>query len=273
MAWVKLYMRITVYLIIIINHIGIINLVYPHRAIYIQSLKLFYIMIKECNMIIKIIVILLILPIAFAILSLIVYNNDVKKRMKNRRSIESIIIDSKTIEGRNVNNEIFLENKITMINIWGTYCSSCIKELPYLQEIHDEFKSKGVGIIGVIIDVNNEDTKDKEFIKAKKILNENNIKYPNVLLDDKFKASTTGAVFLIPTTIFVDSKGTIIGNIIETAYSKEEYTIIIQEYLKNKERDFSNNTNPIMKEEDLQHVENSYCTIDGKCYVKRENNK
>lgn len=191
-------------------------------------------------MIIKIIVIVVILAIAFAIVSLSVYNNDVKKRMKNRRKIENIIIESKTTDGRNVNNEIFLENKITMINVWGTYCSSCIKELPYLQEIHDEFKNNGFGVIGVIIDVNNENTKAKEFIKAKNILDENNIKYPNVLLDDKFKACTTGAVFLIPTTIFVNSKGNIIGEIIETAYSKEQYTTIIQELLKDIDGDFSN---------------------------------
>lgn len=140
-----------------------------------------------------------------------------------------------------------------------------------MKEIHDEFKDNGFGIIGVIIDVNNGNTKCKEFIKAKKILGENNIKYPNVLLDDKFKASTTGAVFLIPTTIFVDSKGNIIGDIIETVYSKEQYITIIKEILNNKDEDFSNNTKPIIREADSQHSENSYCTIDGKCYVKKEN--
>lgn len=222
-------------------------------------------------MIIRIIIIGVILIITFAILALVVYNNDVKKRMKNRRKIESITIDSKSTEGIYVTNEMFLENKITMINIWGTYCSSCIKELPYLQEIYGEFKDKGLGIIGVIIDVNNENVKDRDLIKAKNILDENNIKYPNVLLDSKFKSCTTGAVFLIPTTIFVDSKGKIIGEIIETAYSKEEYITIIQELLKNIDGNLSNNSKPIMAEADLEHVQNSYCTIDGKCYVKKEN--
>ncbi|NFO03416.1 TlpA family protein disulfide reductase [Clostridium botulinum] len=218
----------------------------------------------------KIIGIVFILIIAFLILSLVVYNKDVNKRMENRRKIESIIIESETIDGKEINNEIFLDKKITIINIWGTYCSSCVKELPYLQEIYEEFQGNNLGVIGVIIDVAKENTRVKDLIKAKKILDENNIKYPNILLDSKFKACTTGAVFLIPTTIFVDRQGNVIGDIIETAYSKEEYIKIIKEILNNTVEESGNNMKKTTLNDILTHSEENYCTIDGKCEVRKK---
>ncbi|MDO7203808.1 TlpA disulfide reductase family protein [Paraclostridium bifermentans] len=36
-----------------------------------------------------------------------------------------------------------------MINIWGTSCIPCIDEMPELQELSKEVKSKGVNVIGL----------------------------------------------------------------------------------------------------------------------------
>lgn len=210
---------------------------------------------KEKRMIFKIIIVLVILTIGFVVLSLAVYNNDVKKKMKNRTKPERIIIDSKTIDGKEVTNELFRDKKMTMINIWGTYCPSCIKELPYLQEIYDEFKEDNLGMVGVIIDVPIEKTEGKEFYKAKKILDEHNIQYPNVQLDQKFKECTTGKIFFVPTTIFVDHEGKVIGDLIESAYSKNEYVQIINQMLR------GNDQNRI----DDPSIVGQRCTLDGKC--------
>ena len=61
------------------------------------------------------------------------------------------------------------------------------------------------------------------------------------------------------------------GDIIETAYSKEQYITILQELLKNIDAGYSNITNPLINKVDVQHSEKSYCTIDGKCNIKKEN--
>jgi len=33
------------------------------------------------------------------------------------------------------------DNKTYVINFWATWCAPCVKELPYFQEIHDEYKN------------------------------------------------------------------------------------------------------------------------------------
>lgn len=104
-------------------------------------------------MIFKIIFIGILLLIGFIILSLIVFNKDVEKKMKNKEKIEYIKFSSKTIFNENIDSSIFSQNKFTMVNIWGTYCSSCVNELPDLQEIYDEFKSYDVGVLGIVSDL------------------------------------------------------------------------------------------------------------------------
>ena len=37
-----------------------------------------------------------------------------------------------TITGETVTNEIFAAKKITVLNIWGTFCPPCIAEMPEL---------------------------------------------------------------------------------------------------------------------------------------------
>lgn len=207
-------------------------------------------------MIFKIIFIGILLLIGFIILSLIVFNKDVEKKMQNRENIEYIKFSSKTIFNKDIDSSIFSQNKFTMVNIWGTYCSSCVKELPDLQEIYDEFKSYNVGVLGIVSDLKIDSYKEKDLKKAITIIEENNIKYPNIFADSTFVEYATGKLFVIPTTVFVDSKGNVIGEIIESVYSKEEYIDIIKNIL-------TNNTDFKVKYNNLS------CYIDGKCEIKR----
>ncbi len=207
-------------------------------------------------MIFKIIFIGIILLIGFLILSLIVFNKDVEKKMKNREKVEYIKFSSKTIFNEDIDSSIFSQNKFTMVNIWGTYCSSCIKELPYLQEIYDEFKDENIGVLGIVSDLKMDSFKEKDLKKAIAVIEENNIKYHNIFADSTFVEYAKGKLFVIPTTVFVDNKGNVIGEMIESAYSKEQFVDIIKKIL-NKDTTFV--------------IENSNlsCSIDGKCEIKK----
>ena len=41
----------------------------------------------------------------------------------------------------------------TIINFWATFCKPCIAELPYFQALADRYKSKGVKLIMVSLDL------------------------------------------------------------------------------------------------------------------------
>ena len=45
--------------------------------------------------------------------------------------------------------DLFKDNKVTMVNFWGTWCPHCVEEMPELAEIHTRLQEKGCGIVGI----------------------------------------------------------------------------------------------------------------------------
>ena len=66
---------------------------------------------------------------------------------------DKVTFTSKDINGSSVSSDIFAKNKITMVNIWGTFCPPCIREMPDLAKLNEANKSKGVEVVGIPIDI------------------------------------------------------------------------------------------------------------------------
>lgn len=67
----------------------------------------------------------------------------------NFNGIEVNSYDFKTFEG-------FLNKKDAttyVINFWATWCLPCVKELPYFETLHQQYKDKGVKVILVSLDM------------------------------------------------------------------------------------------------------------------------
>ena len=126
----------------------------------------------------------------------------------------------KDIEGDTYNSDdVFKENKLTLMNIWGTMCTPCIKELPELQKLSNELSSRGIGVIGLVGDVNGDDGLDE----AKLIVAKKKINFLNLLPDDKIRNELLSKIKGYPVTIFLDSNGNIVGQVIVGARSADEY--------------------------------------------------
>ena len=110
---------------------------------------------------------------------------------------------TKTITGETVTNEIFAAKKITMINIWGTFCPPCIGEMPELGEMARTLPA-AAQIIGLIC--NADENSDNRIQEALRITREANADFVNLLLSAEL-ASFIENVEAVPTTIFVNSKG------------------------------------------------------------------
>ena len=50
--------------------------------------------------------------------------------------------ESKTLDGEDVSQDIFSKADLTMVNIWGTFCGPCIKEMPELGELSRQYASR-----------------------------------------------------------------------------------------------------------------------------------
>ncbi len=118
--------------------------------------------------------------------------------------------------------EIFSANKITMINIWGSWCHYCVDELDDLAELHKKLQAKGCGIVGIEVEG---DSNESTYEQAKKLLQEKGVTYPNVIIPDE-SSEFIKNVQAFPTTFFVDSDGQILTDpIIGAAVDEYEPTI------------------------------------------------
>ena len=132
------------------------------------------------------------------------------------------------LEGNAVTQDVFGDAEITMINFWGTFCPPCIKEMPELQKMQTEYEGR-LQVIGVPLDVDFNDSESAAFKNALKYLEWAEADFKNIEAAGDI-AAYAQTVVGVPTSIFVDSEGNMIGDPIVGA-DTEAYKKRIDEYL------------------------------------------
>ena len=59
---------------------------------------------------------------------------------------------AKTVEGGEISNDVFKDSKLTVVNVWGSWCGPCVQEIPELQKLSENMKDKNVNVIGIAQD-------------------------------------------------------------------------------------------------------------------------
>lgn len=132
------------------------------------------------------------------------------------------------LQGNTVTNEIFARKKITVINIWGTFCPPCIGEMPELGE-WARTMPEDAQLIGIVCDVESpEDARTKA--EAERILRQAGADFVNLIPGDGIN-KYLNKVEAVPTTIFVDADGNMIGEPVIGA-DVDSYKRVVSEYLK-----------------------------------------
>ena len=121
---------------------------------------------------------------------------------------EGAIISFETtdLDGNAVSSaDLFAGHKVTMINIWATWCGVCIEEMPGLEELNSELASKDCQIIGIC-----DDTADDTLAlaEAKEILAGKGVTYTNLVQTEKIRDMLPIPAY--PISYFVDSEGRIL---------------------------------------------------------------
>jgi len=100
--------------------------------------------------------------------------------------------------------ELFSGNKVTMVNIWATWCHFCVEEMPELAKLSQELAEQGCGIAGICTDASG----DELIATAKGILDDAGVTYPNVAHFEGDEQILPPSGY--PTTYFVDSEGRVL---------------------------------------------------------------
>ncbi|OQA14510.1 MAG: Thiol-disulfide oxidoreductase ResA [Firmicutes bacterium ADurb.Bin356] len=138
------------------------------------------------------------------------------------------------IYGETFTQELFSDYKLTMVNIWGTFCGPCINEMPELGEIAKEYSEKGVKIVGIVVDATDNSGKivDSQVELAKELVEKTGAEYTHLLPSVDLIKARLARVSAIPHTLFVDKDGFLVGKAVTGSQSKQEWQKIIDKYLE-----------------------------------------
>lgn len=131
------------------------------------------------------------------------------------------------LDGNAVDQSVFANAKLTMMNIWATFCGPCINEMPELGELAAE-GGTDYQIIGVCTDLNG--TADM-LEDAKEIVSQTKANYLHLQPSESLYPVLT-ASSSVPVTFFFDSEGKLVGKGIVGARDKESWSKVIAERLE-----------------------------------------
>ncbi len=113
------------------------------------------------------------------------------------------MFSGQTIDNQQLNYSQMKGKKVVVLDFWSIYCASCIEEMPKLTAIYNEFKDKGLVIIGVNLDSfgTHRVVKFMDGMETK-------INFP-VLIDKNRQVATAFNAMVLPTTLVIDAAGKI----------------------------------------------------------------
>lgn len=131
--------------------------------------------------------------------------------------------------GNEVTQEIFAGHKLTMVNIWATFCGPCLREMPELGELDKEYRDQGFQVVGMPTDViDRAGAIDPEQVAlVNEIAEKTGADYPHILPTQELVDAKLGSVTAVPETVFVDENGNQVGESYRGARDKAAWKEII----------------------------------------------
>ena len=102
-------------------------------------------------------------------------------------------------------SDVVLNNKLTLVDFWATWCAPCRAEMPNIVAIYKQYKDKGLEVVGISFD--KDESRWKEYIKENNL----NWKHMSDLKQWQSEAGKAYAINSIPHVILIDQQGKIVS--------------------------------------------------------------
>ena len=131
---------------------------------------------------------------------------------------------AKTVSGEDISSDLFKDSKLTVVNVWGSWCDPCVQEIPELQKLYESMKDKDVNVIGLAQDAGT------DLDAVKEIIDKNKVTYQNIVPEGATEDFVM-SIMAFPTTFFVDSDRNIVG-VIQGNRNLEAFTAAVEGVLE-----------------------------------------
>lgn len=133
-----------------------------------------------------------------------------------------------TFDGGSFSSEDLAKARITVFNAWGPYCTNCLDEMPYLEEISREYKDRGLQIVGIQSDAF-EFPEDMELARSEAA--DVGVTYPLLIADSEYNSQVRPMLLnALPGTWIVDSNGKIL-DFVQGGKTKDAWIEYFEMYL------------------------------------------
>ena len=137
------------------------------------------------------------------------------------------------VDGTSYDQSLFADNEVTLVNVFTTWCSPCVNEIPELQKLSEQMKEQGVGVVGVVLDTVSDGSEDSEAIQKAQLLREKTgASYPFLIPDDSMMNGHLNGISAFPHSFFVDKNGNILGEAVEGSHDLEGWTELVNAQLE-----------------------------------------
>lgn len=139
------------------------------------------------------------------------------------------------INGQTYTQDMFQDYDLTMVNVFTTWCSPCVAEIPDLEKLRSNMADKGVNVVGIVMDILDENGEiDQESLEKAKLLAERTgASYPFLIPDATYMNGRLIGIEAVPETFFVDRNGNIVGETYSGSAGLEEWTSVVEKELSN----------------------------------------
>ena len=142
-----------------------------------------------------------------------------------------VVFEAQDMDGNVVSQDVFSKSRLTMVNVWATYCNPCLKEMPSLGELAGEYDGADFQLIGVVSDVM-EGQEGEALGQVADLIEETGASYPHLLLNESLYFGLLADVTAVPTTFFIDQNGVVL-DVVVGAMDKEAWKEKIDGLLEN----------------------------------------
>ena len=120
------------------------------------------------------------------------------------------------IDGTTYTESVFQEYDLTLVNAFTTWCSPCVNEMPELEQLYQDMKDQGVGVVGMVMDtVGDDGTTDEAVVeKAQALKEKTGVTYPLLIPDAGKLNGRVQGLQSFPESFFVDKNGNIVSDAI-----------------------------------------------------------